>query len=321
MNASQEVMLGPQRSGRWNQRLAEVPGARHVLDGVWWFPGEKHKGHIASASILVEAEVPLLVDAGMAGKTAEGLRDARIVPRLHLTHMHVDHRIHQCWFQRDQVTVPSVEIPAFQDWGTWLEWCGFPTSMGDTFVEAIQARYAVSTLREPVGVEEGANLNPGGMDVRFLPLPGHTNGHSGIYIPEHRAALVTDYDMLPFGPWYGNPISDLDAYEATLRQLLARDDIDWFITSHEAGTLDRDTFAEEAQRYLRMMEERSDRLWAWLREHAPMAVADMVGHGLIYPQRALARNPLFERFEGRMIELHLGRIGAVRIDGERWSLP
>lgn len=290
-----------------SSQLAAITGARELFPDLWLLPGVTDASDLAASSLLFLQSQPLLVDAGMRADVALALRELGIVKRLHLTHMHLDHRSRQSYFVGESVTCPELERPAFVDWDSFLSYSGFKTVAGFDFHAWRARRFNVDLVPEVVGLKDGQAI-ASEQPAYLLALPGHTQGHSGLWLPHLKAALVTDYDMEPFGPWYGNPISDLDAYERTLRQLLERPDIDWFITSHQRGMLDRESFHGEAERYLRLIAERSEKIYNLLTTHQPKSLRELVGQGVFYSRSAYAKNPVFAVFENRMTLLHLQRL-------------
>lgn len=303
------------------QRLTEIPGARELFPDVWLLPGRTDSTDLSASSLLFLQREPLLVDAGMAIETATALRASGLVARLHLTHMHLDHRSRQDWFVTENVSCPDIERPAFVDWDAFLTASGFANAGGFDFHAWRKARFHVDLVPGIRGLADGDRISVDELDARVLALPGHTHGHSGLWLPDLRAALVTDYDMEPFGPWYGNPVSDLDAYVATLEALLKRDDIDWFVTSHQRGMLDRETFREEGRRYLDMIESRTMRLVELLDVNRPSRVRELLGKGVFYSTHAFGRNPVFALFENQMTRKHLARAEAAGLacrEAEGW---
>lgn len=303
--------------------LESIPGAKELFPDLWLLPGRTDSNDLAASSLLFAQSQPLLVDAGMAIETASALRASGLVKRLHLTHLHLDHRSRQDWFVGDDVTCPAVERSFFVDWGAFLAASGFKGAAGFDFHRWRETKFHVNLIPHIRGLEAGQPIAADDIETRLLLLPGHTSGHSGLLLPQFRAALVTDYDMEPFGPWYGNPISDLTAYEENLIALMQRDDIDWFITSHQRGMLDRDEFCREAQRYLEIIERRTQALLDTLADRQPHATRNLVGKGVFYSQKAFGRNPVFAIFEARMTQMHLQRsvrLGHVRKTDAGWQL-
>ncbi len=295
--------------------ISDIDAALQVVPDVWLLPGDSNRrGMIFASSLLLDGPQPLLVDAGMLRPTAEALRDTRLVQRLHLTHLHMDHRIHQDWFVTDQVTCPDVEADAIRDWGAFGEACGFPKQMVDMVFASKSDRlpFVADVIPHVTGVADGHILTYGGGDAEVVFLPGHTNGHSGLLFAEQRTMLVTDYDMEPFGPWYANPISDLEQYESTLRSLMARNDVDRFITSHRRGVLDRDAFLDGAQRYLDIIDQREARIAELVHAKGPVELDELTGQGIYYRAERVAKDPILGIFERNMNRMHLQRLASAR---------
>ncbi len=62
-------------------------------------------------------------------------------------------------------------------------------------------------------------------DVRLVALhtPGHTIDHYCLWEPDRKILFSFDYDLTPFGPWYGHRESDIEAFKASLRRLMELD--------------------------------------------------------------------------------------------------
>jgi glyoxylase-like metal-dependent hydrolase (beta-lactamase superfamily II) len=302
-----------------NRVLDAVPGAELVAPGIVRLPGQTSLRELTAASFLVAGDPPLLVDAGMTRPVAEALQALRLPLRLHLTHMHLDHRLHEPLFRSGPISAPAVEADALVDWDAWLDAGGFEGPLRAE-VDAWRRRRLPGDLTgEVAGLVDGDSLTGLEFTTVFRLLPGHTAGHSGLEWPDLGAMLVTDYDMEPFGPWYANRTSDLEAYERTLRALMGRSDVTTWITSHRRGVLDPDAFLAGARRYLDMIEDRSARLHDWLIE--PAASADLAFRGLCYPEAMLRDSAFLRAFEQRMIDLHLQRLaqsGAAVCDEGQW---
>lgn len=302
-----------------NRVVEAVPGASLVAPGIVHLPGQTSLRELTAASFLVAGDPPLLVDAGMTRPVAEALRSLRLPLRLHLTHMHLDHRLHESWFRHGPISAPAIEAEALVDWDAWLDAGGFDGPLRAEVDAWRRHRLPGDLTRDVQGLKDGDHLTKLEHPALFRLLPGHTAGHSGLEWPELGAMLVTDYDMEPFGPWYANRTSDLDAYEATLRALMARDDVTTWITSHRRGVLDPEAFRTGGRRYLEMIEARTDQLHDWLVE--PATATDLAYGGLCYPAAMLRDSAFLRAFEQRMIDLHLQRLaqaGAAVCEQGQW---
>lgn len=312
----------PAGSAAFRTILREVPGAEWLAPGLLRLPGLTSVRLLAASSLVIDGEPPLLVDAGMAPAVAAALRDLKLPLRLHLTHMHLDHRLHESWFAGERISAPAAEARELVDWEAWWQAGGFDPSMRE-LVDAWRRSWIPDGPRPAVDALEDGDVLPDLVhETRLCMLPGHTAGHSGLWLPGPRIMVVTDYDMERFGPWYGNASSDLDAYTRTLREQMADDGVELFVTLHRRAALSPELFRREGQRYLDQIAARDGRLLEWLRESRQgLDLETLSRRGLIYPRRGLERNPMLVPFERRMIELHMQGLaaqGCVRRRGLRW---
>ena len=72
-----------------------------------------------------------------------------------------------------------------------------------------------------------------------------------------------DIDLTSFGPWYGNPFSDIDQFVASIRRLIEIAP-GCIITSH-AGLI-RENIRERLLSYLSVIEKRDDIILKLLKE-------------------------------------------------------
>lgn len=283
--------------------LAARPNVRRVAPELYLILGGKGE-RLISHSLLLLDSCPLLIDAGMNLEDARTLSELKIVQRLHFTHMHLDHRVHQNLFPTGEVTVPAPEVKAFHSFMHWFLLSGLPEEHQPAFIRWRKENTFCSEIPYAKGCDEGDLLSQD-IIAQVIHLPGHTVGHSGVIFPEHRAVLISDYDFQPFGPWYGNRSSSLADYRRSLLRLMDLNNIEYYITSHGEGILTPERFHEGAKRYLQLLEQRSEKIIEAIRMEPGLRTEELVGRGIFYPPRALSRTPVLWYFEKRMIELHL----------------
>jgi glyoxylase-like metal-dependent hydrolase (beta-lactamase superfamily II) len=147
-------------------------------------------------------------------------------------------------------------------------------------------------------------------------LPGHTRGHSGFRI-SGGVFFLSDIDLTGFGPYYGDLWSDLDDFEASLRQI-REEDADFYVTFHHKGVIEgRSRFLEMIDAFADVIPRRHSAMLDFLSE--PRTIEEMVAHRFIY--RAHVDGSLADRTERRSAELHVARMvergEAAWVDGER----
>jgi glyoxylase-like metal-dependent hydrolase (beta-lactamase superfamily II) len=301
----------------------ELSGER-IFGPVYLLKGGMEGRILFSNSLLILGKKTVLIDAGMQRSTAVLLKDLRIVSHLHLTHYHLDHRIHQDFFTKGTISIPALEKEPFLSWEKFYAYTGLPEEIRPLF-DGFREGLSVTTLegRELLLLKEG-DLLPSEVTGRFISLPGHTVGHSGIFFPEFSALMITDYDLLPFGPWYGNTASDLDLYEESYRRIASWEGIELYITSHRRGVVKREEFSRYGERFMKKIQEREERIFEEISTSPGITLSELAQKGIIYPKSSLLRNPVLVFFEGKMIEHHLKRLlrkGEILKKEDRYFLP
>ena len=74
--------------------------------------------------------------------------------------------------------------------------------------------------RNPTGFLEGNQIiELGTLTVEVLHTPGHTPGHCCFFFREPAVLFLGDYDLTPFGPWYGDRGSSIQQTIASIERL------------------------------------------------------------------------------------------------------
>ena len=133
-------------------------------------------------------------------------------------------------------------------------------------------------------------------------------------------AFIGDIDLTGFGPYYGDATSDLGQFRQSLQKVREIDACVW-VTSHHRGELtDRAAFLDALNQFAGKIDERDDKLLAYLRER-PHTLDELVARGILYPPGVPL--PWIACAERRSIGMHLAHLmheGRVCADGDDWVL-
>ena len=144
--------------------------------------------------------------------------------------------------------------------------------------------------------------------------PGHTDDHYCFYLPNEKIMLTTDIDFTSFGPWYGNPESDIDIFIDSIERLRGYD-IETVLSSH-LGVI-KNNIEEKFDQFLAVFEERDAKTLAFL--SSPRSIEDFVEKALIYHSYPYGES-ILRFFEAQMDEKHVKRLikrGLVKeVDGK-----
>ena len=125
-----------------------------------------------------------------------------------------------------------------------------------------------------------------------------------------------DYDLTPFGPWYGDLYSDIEATITSvnhLRRIPAR----VWVASHEYGVFEFDP-EDLWDRYLAVIDEREIRLLDFL--GTPRNMAEIVDASIVYGKKGEPKQ-FYEFGERALMGKHLDRLmsrGMVVCEGDTY---
>ncbi len=236
-----------------------------------------------------------------------------------LTHAHEDHVAGISAVDAATVRVHPADLSGLRSVDGLMELYGLPSEAWPAMTAMVTERFHFEGWRDAVPMADGETLDLGGVAVTLVHAPGHTGGHSVYVIDGDVRVVVTgDIDLSTFGPYYGDAVSSLDAFEvtlATVRDIVA----DHYVTFHHKGVIDGHAeFAALVDAYAAVFGRRERTLLDLLR--TPRTFDELVADGIVY--RAGTRPPVFgESVERRSIQQHLDRVmrsGSVEFDGERY---
>ncbi|WP_313074610.1 MBL fold metallo-hydrolase [Melaminivora sp.] len=232
-----------------------------------------------------------------------------------LSHMHEDHAVGLGRLQQAQLHVHEADVQAARSWEGFKRHYGYPDEVLDALHAAIVRDFDYQPRPDALAYTDGQMWElGGGVRVRAHHLPGHSSGHSALVEESSGTAFIGDIDLTGFGPYYGDAGSSLEQFARSLERLKELDARAW-VTSHHRGVLtERADFLQALARFAAKIDERDQRLCAWLGER-PQTLAELAGRGLLYPPGVDL--PWVTMAEQRTIEQHLARLqegGAVRQD-------
>jgi glyoxylase-like metal-dependent hydrolase (beta-lactamase superfamily II) len=233
------------------------------------------------------------------------LARTRQVTGVFLSHFHEDHQKYNYLFPGARFYGPLLEAAAFASMEGVFRLMGITDpQFRDYWQRTLTRDFHFRPLADFTPYFPGQLFQLGDVVLEIIPLPGHTPGHSGFHFRRQELLYLADVDLTPFGPWYGDAASDLEAFAATLEGLelfQART----YITAHEQGIFTPEAFRAGLADYRHMLTRRETRLLASL--DTPQSLARLTARRLIYGK---AKEPLFvyDHMESQMVAKHLDRL-------------
>ncbi|MBN2469418.1 MAG: MBL fold metallo-hydrolase [Anaerolineae bacterium] len=264
----------------------------------------------ANAMLVRDGGVTALVDTGCGRAVLEALRAELRVDMVICSHSHVDHTSGNWLFPDCPIWMPA---------GIAFETGGEMRKLARRFIadETLHELWFATTIRQ-TGFRDapltdayppGHVFEIGRVRLHSIPAPGHVGDHTCFWDPASGALFAGDIDFSRFGPWYGNPESDVDAFEQSIREVQALRPRT-VISSHKGvyqAALDA-----EFEAFAAHFGAREARILGALA--APVTLDDLVEQAHIYGRFPHAGD-LLRYFERVMVEKHLQRLarqGRVR---------
>lgn len=291
--------------------MAATPPSDLVLGAVTVCFGAERGKYPQGNSLFVRGREEALVIDPSLGLVAR--KDALpAADRVLNSHCHEDHVAGNHLFPDVPWHVHEADLPGLQSFAGFLAIFGYD--------DADVVRGWAQVVRERFHYTERPDARPfrdgdvfelgGGVRVRVIHTPGHTRGHSALYVEPDAVLYLGDIDLSSFGPYYGDAWSDLEDFERSLarvREIEARH----YATFHHIGVVDRPAFLERLGRYVAVIADRERRLLAFLSE--PRTLAEVAEHRFVY--RRTDPVPFAGPVERRSMSQHIARLvrqGRVR---------
>jgi glyoxylase-like metal-dependent hydrolase (beta-lactamase superfamily II) len=285
-----------------------------------FIPGERNGKYPYCHSLYIEDEGGgILIDPSSDRERLSRLREDPGVKAVWLSHWHEDHLMHLGLFRDVPLWTSAKDAPPLADLETFLDWYAMDEDGGPhrgEFRKFMEEQFHFQPRRPDRFLEGGETLRFDSVTVEVIAVPGHTPGSLAFHFQEPGVLFLGDYDLTPFGPWYGDLYSSIeDTMESVdrLRRIPAR----VWITGHEQGV-----FEEEPGRrwddYLNVILQREERLLHFLER--PRNRQEIIEAWIVYGK---AREPryFFEFGEWAIMEKHLARLirqGRVVQEGRKY---
>ncbi len=192
-----------------------------LCENIYFVLGE-NKGRFPSChGLLLAGSETVLIDAGIGESLIREIDRTRRIDVLIITHSHPDHIRH--WhFLGDRVIMMPRETPeAVTDLDRLGERFMGSKDLAKEWVRWI-GNFGVRALREPDRrYADGDVLDLAGCRLEAIHAPGHLRDHYCFFERTTRTLFTTDIDLTSFGPWYGNPESDIETFQEDVNRVMS----------------------------------------------------------------------------------------------------
>ncbi|WP_433706118.1 MBL fold metallo-hydrolase [Paraburkholderia sacchari] len=231
-------------------------------------------------------------------------------------HVHEDHMAGLHRIPRAAVHVHAADLPAIRSSDGMFAAYGTDAKDAPALLAMLQRDFFYAPRPDALGYVDGACWDLGQSRIRAFHLPGHTAGHCVLLVEPEGVAFTGDIDLTGFGPYYGDGSSSLRDFRRSIARLADIPAKVW-VTSHHRGVYtDREHFLRDLAAFGAKIDEREQRLLAWLKE-SPKTLEQLVEQRLLYPLGY--EGPWVVSAETRTISQHLVEMvadGRVVVDEE-----
>ncbi|HNT91142.1 MAG TPA: MBL fold metallo-hydrolase [Smithellaceae bacterium] len=198
--------------------------------------GENYGKYPFNHSVYIKgSEARIIIDPACSLEKLTRLRDQEGVDMIWLSHWHEDHFHYMYLFDGAQLWISETDFPPLTDVEIYLNWYGIDDAKIRTYWNKLvheEFNYQPRTSANFFPINEEADI--GGIRVQTIATPGHTPGYLSFFFPEEEVLFIGDYDLTPFGPWYGDAASSIEETIESIR-LLKKIPAKKWIACHEKG--------------------------------------------------------------------------------------
>ncbi len=267
-----------------------------VRPGAWFVEGENRGRYpFAHCFYLEGGEQNLLVDTG-AGKVLEKLvgKTDQVV----LSHYHRDHVKANPLFNGALFSIHTDDAPGVESKEGFYSLSGLDQIDIETYWKVVgQSGFSATKISRYL--KDGDIFELGRIKLEVLHLPGHTPGHCGFLIEQYGLVYASDIDLTSFGPWYGNPSSDLDLFRRSIDRVRKLDP-EILITGHSEPVTEK--IKEKLDSYESVLDHRDEAIMAFLKQE-PAGIEEITSQEIIYRRHNGLESLRY--FERSMIRKHL----------------
>jgi glyoxylase-like metal-dependent hydrolase (beta-lactamase superfamily II) len=261
-----------------------------------------------SNSILILDRTNAILDTGCGLKKIEALCESVDIDLVINSHSHTDHTAGN-WLMQEKKH-PDIIVPEDNQ-----ESISIMDKLAVRFVGTHFAEEWKESTRKTTGfkdftfsgtMSEGSEFNLG--HTRFIAMytPGHLNDHYCLWEPDQKILIGFDIDLSPFGPWYGDKESDLEAFDLSIERV-KNIRAQTYISSH-ASPIQKKYIKKRLNAYRSIIRKRDQQIMEILGRKGGADLDKIVRASPIYHTSQNTADPITLYGERNMIKEHLGKL-------------
>jgi len=281
-----------------------------------FIPGENNGKYPFCHSVYIEGAA-VLIDPASDRARLQRLREESGVEAVWLSHWHEDHFMHLDLFDDVPLWISEPDAPQLSDVELFLDGYGIEEEDYRRYWRDIVTDMFHFRPRRPAGfLKGGQQIRLQTTSVEIIRTPGHTPGHLCFFFKEPGVLFLGDYDLTPFGPWYGDRDSSIAQTIASIERLRNVPAKTW-IVCHENGVFEAPP-GNLWDQYLNVIWQREGKLLDLL--SVPKTIEEIVAAWIVY-RKPREPEAFFAFAEKAIMQKHLDRLIAdatIVMEGKRY---
>ncbi len=190
-------------------------------DNFFFVRGEGNGRFPSCNGFLLTNKETVLIDAGMGEEKIREIDKEHRIDVLIVSHSHPDHIRYWHLLEDRFILMPRETPESVTDIQLLAERFTDTAEGAEHWAMLAKERFGVRPMRLPdERFEDAQVLKLAGAEIEAIRAPGHLDDHYCFL--EHRSGtlLSTDIDFTSFGPWYGNPESDVETFRQSVEKVM-----------------------------------------------------------------------------------------------------
>ncbi|MGD9300101.1 MAG: MBL fold metallo-hydrolase [Desulfobacterales bacterium] len=265
-----------------------------------FIPGENNGKYPFCHSLYLE-EKGILIDPASDRNRLKRLHRENAIREVWLSHWHEDHFMHLDLFEDIPFLISRQDAPQLADVELFLDGYGIDSKEHrQVWREIVTTQFHFQPRKPAAFLQGGQQIRLKELTIDIIHTPGHTPGHMCFFFQEPGVLFMGDYDLTPFGPWYGDKSSSIPETISSIKRL-QEIPADIWLTCHETGIFEEDP-GKLWDQYLAVIDYRESRLLDYLNK--PRTMADIVDAWIVY-QRPREPKEFYALAEEMIMQKHL----------------